>query len=341
MSDFFFRLPEEERREVIQRASVESGMPEDVLEKDIWLVWTLHRLFAIPDIPDMAFKGGTALSKVFGAIERFSEDVDVSVNYKALLPELAEVDLSTLSRSAKKKASDRLRARLNELAHETIVPQLQSAAAELCGDGYCEFEIDDTGENIRLRYPSVAAKAGYLREGILIELGGRNPTEPNQPRLLETEISRFLPQFEWPIAQVTVLAPTRTFWEKATLIHIACNRPEGRIADRMFRHWYDLAKLAEHEIGTAALENIPLLERVVRHKEAFFAYADVGYEACLDGGMLLVPPAKLIDALHADYRGMVGQRMFGGALPEFDAVIQRIGDLQSAINRAVQAFYSS
>lgn len=89
MSDFYLQLSEDERREVIQRAAVDSWMAEDVLEKDIWLVWILQQLFAMPDLPDMAFKGGTALSKVFGVIERFSEDVDVSVDYRHLDPSLA------------------------------------------------------------------------------------------------------------------------------------------------------------------------------------------------------------------------------------------------------------
>src|SRR5690242_7388231 len=138
MSDFFFKLDTDERREVIQRAAVESGMPEDVLEKDVWLVWTLQRLFAIPDVPDMAFKGGTALSKVFGAIERFSEDVDVSVDYRKLMPELADADLASMSKSARKKASDKLRKLLAELSHEVLAPHLEGAVDALMGEGVCQ-----------------------------------------------------------------------------------------------------------------------------------------------------------------------------------------------------------
>lgn len=126
MSEFFFKLDEDERREVIQRAAVESGMPEDVLEKDLWLVWTLQKLFSIPNVPDMAFKGGTALSKVSGAIERFSEDVDVSVNYKALAPDLAEVDLSVMSKNARKQTAERLKKLLAELSHNVLVPPLKA-----------------------------------------------------------------------------------------------------------------------------------------------------------------------------------------------------------------------
>lgn len=338
MSEFFFKLAKDERREVIQKAAVDSGLPEDVLEKDIWLVWTLKKLFEIPNVPGMAFKGGTALSKVFGAIERFSEDVDVSVNYLELAPDLAGADLSQMSRSAKKKASDKLRKLLATLSHDVLVPQLQSAVDGLISDADCTIEVDETGEKIRLQYPSTAAKIGYLKDEVLIELGGRNPTEPNQMHHLTAEIAKTLPQLDWPNADVSVLAPTRTFWEKATLIHIECNRSEGRIGDRMFRHWYDLSRLADHQIGIDALTDIPLLERVVRHKEAFFAYSNVSYDGCLDGGIVLEPRGGLMDDLYADFRAMVAQRMFAGKTPEFHEVVGRIRDLQASINAAVAEF---
>lgn len=194
--------------------------------------------------------------------------------------------------------------------------------------------VDDTGEQIRVNYPSVAAKIGYLRDGVLIELGGRNPTEPNQLHQLVTEISRILTQFAWPTADVTVLAPTRTFWEKATLIHIECNRPERRIADRMFRHWFDLSKLAVHLIGAEAMADRELLERVVRHKEAFFAYSNVGYDGCLTGQFKLIPPAGMVDSLRTDCQRMVEQRMFAGEIPDFDQIIERLKDLESRINHS-------
>jgi hypothetical protein len=338
MSEFFFKLDSEERREVIQRAAVQSGMAEDVLEKDIWLVWTLQRLFAIPNVPQMAFKGGTALSKVFGAIDRFSEDVDVSVDYRQLMPELYDANLASMSKSARKKASDNLRGLLTKLSHDVLVPHIEVAADTLMGKGACQIEVDASGEKIRLHYPSVAAKGGYLKDEVLIELGGRNPTEPNQTRVLTTEIARILPVFEWPTAEVAVLNPTRTFWEKATLIHIECSRTEPKFGDRIFRHWYDLSKLAEHEIGSKALVNITLLENVVKHKEAFYAYSKLGYDGCLSGALRLVPGKDLLDVLAGDYRGMIEQRMFSGMPPDFALIIDRIKRLETEINRAVTAF---
>lgn len=335
MAESFFQLNDEERKEVLQRGAVESGIPEDVLEKDVWLVWTLDKLFTMPNAPEMAFKGGTALSKVFGAIERFSEDVDVSIDYRSLAPDLAECDFTSMSKTAKKKISDNLRNLLKNFSIEVLVPYLQTTVDNLVGKGVCLIDADDNGEKVWLKYPAVAAKMGYLRDEVLIEFGGRNPTEPNDARQIACEISRIFPQFDWPTATATVLHPARTFWEKATLIHIECSRAEPKLGDRMFRHWYDLAKLGEHAIGADAIGDIPLLERVVQHKEVFYAYSNVGYEGCLSGKLKLVPGDVLMGTLRGDHKRMIEQRMFYGAGPNFDEVIDRIRTLEAQINEIV------
>jgi predicted nucleotidyltransferase component of viral defense system len=61
------------------------GRRAEILEKDIWLCLALGVLFALPNRKPMAFKGGTSLSKVYQAIERFSEDVDVTIDYRSLV----------------------------------------------------------------------------------------------------------------------------------------------------------------------------------------------------------------------------------------------------------------
>lgn len=336
MSDFYFTLTDEERREVVTRAAMTSGMAEDVIEKDIWLVWILQRLFSMTDLPDMAFKGGTALSKVFGVIERFSEDVDISVDYRALDPSLADLDLGSLTRSARDKAARQLRKLLADLSFGVIVPRLQYEIDALQMSGACTLTVDEKGEQIRVNYPSVVARMGYLKDGVLIELGGRNPTEPNRRHRLRTEISKIMTEFDWPVADVAVIEPTRTFWEKATLIHVECNRPEHRMADRMFRHWFDLSKLADHSIGADAIADLDLLVSVARHKAAFFAYGSVGYDDCLTGNLKLIPPTEMIGLLRADYRRMIDQRMFVGAVPAFDEIMARLRALEAQINERVR-----
>ena len=115
-----------------------------------------------------------------------------------------------------------------------------------------------------------------------------------------------------------MLVPARTFWEKAILIHVACNRSDPKLdADRQSRHWHDLAVLADHAIGKTAISDRQLLEDVVRRKNIFFRASYTNYEACLSGGLRLLPAAPLLEALRIDYEKMIRDRMFDGVPPTF------------------------
>jgi hypothetical protein len=132
---------------------------------------------------------------------------------------------------------------------------------------------------------------------------------------------------------VRVLSASRTFWEKATLIHVACNRSDPKLdADRQSRHWHDLAVLADHKIGGASLADRALLEDVARHKSIFFRASYAKYDACLSGGLRLIPRTPLLQALEADYEKMIADGMFEGEPPTFDSIISRLEKLEKQIN---------
>jgi predicted nucleotidyltransferase component of viral defense system len=78
MADRFLNLTDVERRDALAVAASNSGRPVHLLEKDVWVVWCLRALFESPLGEHLVFKGGTSLSKVYGAIRRFSEDVDLT-----------------------------------------------------------------------------------------------------------------------------------------------------------------------------------------------------------------------------------------------------------------------
>jgi hypothetical protein len=78
--DAFAALSVEERRPYFEAAAARRGTIPVIIEKDFWMVWTLKHLFALPDRERFIFKGGTSLSKAFGIIERFSEDIDLVID---------------------------------------------------------------------------------------------------------------------------------------------------------------------------------------------------------------------------------------------------------------------
>ena len=133
---------------------------------------------------------------------------------------------------------------------------------------------------------------------------------------------------------MTVLSPARTFWEKATLIHVACHRRRlANSPDRLSRHWFDLKCLADHAVGQAALSDRDLLQNVVQHKKVFFHAGNANYDQCLDGRLRLVPDDDQLPVLQSDYDAMRNARIVGDDAPEFDALIERLRILEADANR--------
>ena len=122
MTESYFALSRSKQRNLLQAAAMELGYPANILEKDIWICWVLKILFSMPNRHAMAFKGGTSLSKIYGLIHRFSEDIDLSIDYRSLDQ---DSDFIGKSRSQLKKLSERLKAAIAEHANLQIVPFLR------------------------------------------------------------------------------------------------------------------------------------------------------------------------------------------------------------------------
>ena len=233
----------------------------------------------MPDAHPLAFKGGTSLSKIYGAINRFSEDVDVTLDYRAFKDYVLQY------------------------ASDVVAPYIEAQLKALPRPEEYGIEVSDHGEKIWVQYPSaVEGSDDYLKSSILIELGGRNVIDPNERHTVTLDISALVTDLELPSGEVVVLSPERTFWEKATLIHVECNREEFKAdAHRLSRHWYDLRMLAKHASGKAAINNRALFEDVVRHKQIFFNASYANYEACLANKLRLIPGDNAIAELRTDY----------------------------------------
>ena len=334
MAEPFLSLGSRERADVLHTVAAESGRSAVILEKDIWICWALQALFSMPDPHPMAFKGGTSLSKAYGIINRFSEDVDITLDYQAF-NDPYDPFAEDASRNQIRLLSERLKARVAGYLRTVIAPALDRAAERLATNGQHDTRIGEDGETIRLAYPSALDEPdGYVQSEVLLEFGGRNVIDPNERRAIVPDIAALTPDLHYPAATVTVLSPARTFWEKATLIHVECHR--RRLADRpdrLSRHWFDLTCLAAHDVGRTALCDRALLADVVRHKKVFFHSGNANYDQCLDGRLRLVPDADQLPALQADYDAMRHARILGDDAPGFDVMIERIRILEADANR--------
>ncbi len=78
-------MSDERRKQLCIQTAAKLNLAEVAVEKDFWVCWTLDKLFHLPIWGDqLVFKGGTSLSKGWGLIARFSEDIDIVINRQAL-----------------------------------------------------------------------------------------------------------------------------------------------------------------------------------------------------------------------------------------------------------------
>ena len=334
VAEAFLSLAARDRKDILDTAAARLGRPAFILEKDAWLCWVLQALFAIPAHHLMAFKGGTSLSKVYGVIDRFSEDVDITLDYRAF-DGAFDPFAPDVSRSRIERLSKHLSSSVAAYLRDVVGPALAAAAAGLATTGQHTVRVDDDGERVRFAYPSaVENPVGYLRSEVLLEFGGRNTIDPNERHKIVPDIAGSTDGLAYPAADVTVLSPARTFWEKATLIHVECHRRRLTAGpERLSRHWFDLACFARHDVGRAALADRSLLEDVVRHKKAFFDAGYANYDHCLDGRLRLIPDDDQLASLKSDYDAMRTAGIVRASAPQFDTLIEQLRILEIDANR--------
>lgn len=330
MVDRFLQLPETDRKGILDTAAQKLGKSPNILEKDVWVCWTLEKLVNMPEVPPLAFKGGTSLSKAYDAIARFSEDVDVTLDRRALAPDL---DPFTASKTQAKKICTRLDTILEAYLVDVIKPYFEEHLKAELQDSTVETKIGDTADQLVIPYPTcLDSGKEYLRESVLLELGGKNEITPASQLQLDPYISSVAPSLEFPLPTVTVLAPERTYWEKATLIHAECNRKTVKAnAQRLSRHWYDLFQLNRSDIGSAALSNPKLLEEVVNQKNVLYPSGWAKYNDCL-GNLRLIPNDGSVKLLEKDFEQMRANAMFWQEPDTFQDIIKELSELEKTIN---------
>jgi hypothetical protein len=230
----FFDLSARDRLEALNTAAAASGRPAHLLEKDVWVVWALQRLFAGPHGDHLVFKGGTSLSKAYGVIHRFSEDVDLTYDIRAIAADLvaqADSDLPR-TRSQEKKWSKEIRARLACWVAQEIAPRLQADIAQAKQPATVRVDSD----RVFLDYQAAATGTGYVAASVMLEFGARSTGEPSERREIRCDAAAHLQGVEFPTAAPEVMRAERTFWEKATAIHVFCKQGEFRGGDRFARH---------------------------------------------------------------------------------------------------------
>lgn len=314
------------------------GRPAHLLEKDVWVVWTLRALFESPLATDLTFKGGTSLSKVYKIIDRFSEDLDLIYDIRKLIPDLVGGGGELpASRSQASKWTQAVRRRLPDWIEQKVRPLIQSALARDRLDAQLELGGQEN-DKLFLRYPALTHGTGYVAPVVTLEFGGRATGEPHQIFPVTCDIAAHVPEVSFPTASPLVMSVARTFWEKATAAHVFCM--QGRIrSERYARHWHDLAAIARSPHFAAVLADRAVALAVARHKSHFFIEKDtdgqvIDYVAATAGHLNIVPSGDAKAALAADYAAMLADEVMVGDALSFDELLTACADLQAKVNNA-------
>jgi hypothetical protein len=320
------KLTAPERRELFAETAARMRITPAIAEKDFWVCWTLGRLFADPELARLLiFKGGTSLSKVFNLIERFSEDIDLILDWRSVA---GEIDPAA-ERSATQQAA--LNKALNEKAQafisQTLQPKIATALSPLCS---CAIASDDP-HALNVTYPAAFSDA-YLRPQVRLEIGPLAAWMPSARFQIQPYAAQIFPTlFKKATCEVQAIRAERTFWEKATILHHEAHRPpENPQPMRYSRHYYDLAMVSAAPVKSDALADLDLLADVVAFKQRFYPRGWARYELAKPGSFRLMPSDAVSRTIERDYAAM--RAMIFGPYPSFDALMATLKSLEDEIN---------
>ncbi|MDD9900916.1 MAG: nucleotidyl transferase AbiEii/AbiGii toxin family protein [Alphaproteobacteria bacterium] len=326
----------------IDEAVVKTGRTYNIIEKDFWVVWLLELLFSGPYTDQLTFKGGTSLSKAYKVIDRFSEDVDLTIDRGLidLNPEksLEAPDLGRAQRTKRSKAFD---SSVTEFIRDEFTPWLETAIEEkLTGGegGTAPALLFDESDPLNLsfvypRNPDTPEDI-YIQPFVRLELGARGDRSPQTQKTVKSYIEESFPDVfgsKNPVS-LNVLGIERTFWEKATILHSVCCRPEDKPPrERFSRHYYDVYHLTQDaDLVARTVSDTDLLTAIVENKRVYFFETWDWYPTARRGTFRLVPSPAQQKFLAEDYKAM--QSMIFGDTPDFEEIMDTLRSLEQKIN---------
>lgn len=325
------RMAAEDRRDIFAEAAARLGIRPTIIEKDFWVCSVLRLLFQKSSFAkSLVFKGGTSLSKAHGLIQRFSEDIDLVLDWKLIGFGAGLRD--PMQGLDSKSKQDKFNKEINRLAAsfiaKTLCPELDDLLRRE-GIGLSATVDPDDPHVINIRYPAAFAES-YIRPDVRLEIGPLASWVPSARQAIRPYAFDAVPEvFENPTTEVVTIAAERTFWEKATILHQEAHRTT-KIPQRYSRHYYDLYKLAISDVRASALANPKLLQDVVAFKQRFYPSAWARYDLAAPGTFKLLPAEAQLRELARDYGEM--QVMLFGDPPAFESILDELKKLKADIN---------
>jgi hypothetical protein len=339
MGEGFFTLSREDQKELLQTGAERTGKRANLLEKDIWVIWILDKLFVPGASHGLTFKGGTSLSKAYQVIDRFSEDIDLTIDIRRLMND-PELEPHPKNNAQAKKLSDAVKKKIPAYIEDSIRPALETALEAESLVARIDISPVKT-DTIELAYASHFEKVEYNPSKIILEFGAKSTGEPHSELPVRCDVADHFTEVRFPSARPRVMDIARTFWEKVTAVHAYCRNGKLK-GERFARHWFDLQAIYSSPHKARIRENAGIKDFVAEHKNIFFREKDsdgnwIDYRAAVRGRLHLVPDGEAGKGLREDYRKMIENGMFAGTAPAYESLMEMIGRMQADLNAASSA----
>jgi len=334
----FITLSNIERKNLIQKAAFDLGMRFDVVEKDIWVCYVLGKLFSLKELHrKLVFKGGTCLSKAYGLIERFSEDVDLTISKSCFNAEG--------NSNKPRKIESRIRHAAEDFVKDEIYELLKKVFAKDLEDGSWSLNFSEEDKSTLLfqfpisspNIPTITIPFkpsndyNYIKPSIKLEFGALGEDWPSEEKTVEPYAKKILPDF-FDESQVKVLDVKRNFLEKLLILHSICLRPiEKPLKHHYSRHYYDVFCLIKSGIAKEALKFPEILKSVKENKITFWDETWEPYKNINSFHDIKVVPTQdsRLKELESDYERM--KEMFFGKYPDFSDVIDELKSFEQSL----------
>lgn len=324
----FYLKSKDDLRVLITNTARKKNISEAVVEKDYWVTYFLDYLFNENKWKEyFTFKGGTSLSKCFGIIQRFSEDIDLILDWRVLGYDKLE---PWLIRSNTKQ--DKFNKEINEKTERFLKEDFLTELIKDFSQGDFEFEIDSLDpQTVLFSYPKIF-DSNYLSQTIRLEIGSLAAWTPATNISIIPIIGDAYANIFKEKTNLRTVSVERTFWEKATILHHEANRPESsKMPHRYARHYYDMYKIANSKYKDKAIKDKELLRKVTEFKMKFYPRKWAKYEDAMDSKLRLVPDKFRFLELENDYKAM--SEMIYGEYPSFEEIIKILKELETEINK--------
>lgn len=327
----FLKLSGEEKREVFQAVSLSMGLRPDIVEKDFWVCFMLNHLFHDCKYKDaFVFKGGTSLSKAYHVIERFSEDIDIILDWRKIVS-TEEDPWNDRSKTKQDQYNKLVNARAAVFYASDLVPCLNSELEEILGSGQW-VAVDENDEMVINFYYPQLFEVEYLRDKVRLEIGPLAEWLPSHVTDIQSFVSEKYPQlFDRKVTEILTIDVERTFWEKLTILHKMANFPVNKnLPLRYARHLYDVYCMMNSPVKEQAFARKELLEKDVIFKQKFYYAKSAHYETATLKEISLIPADHIMDAVKQDYAAM--KNMIYGDYPGFETIIEQLKELEMEVH---------